>query len=302
MTVAPILRATHVARTPDDAFRLFTDHLGAWWPLTTHSVLDGRSVSVGFVDGQIVERTLDGDERLWGTVTAWEPPVRVVFSWHPGRTADEATEVEVRFLGDEHGTRVELEHRGWDLLADGADRRLGYTGPSAWGAVLDHYADLADRPHDEPAIEALRAGYAAFRTEASAGGFEAPPEGEWTAEQVVAHVALNDASMAAVCRRLIDQREVSFENAIVQDPAVLDRWIADRPMGALVADAEQAGEDYLLVLARLDDDQLDTEVACRLVDHGAVVLEGALPWRRLAQEIQASVHLPGHTAQLAALR
>lgn len=302
MTVAPILRATHVARPPGEAFSLFTDHIGAWWPLATHTVLDGRAISMGFVDGRIVERTVDGDERLWGTVTTWEPPERLVFSWHPGRPEGEATEVEVRFLGDEHGTRVELEHRGWELLADGDDQRQGYTGPSAWGAVLDHYADAADRSRDEPPLVALRAAYDAFFAAALAEGFGEPPAGEWTAEQVVAHVALNDASMAAVCRRLIDRREVAFENASVQDVTNLDRWIAGRPMSALVDDGRHASEDLLLVLARLDDEQLDTEVPCCLVDHGEVVLDGALPWRRLAHQIQAEVHLPGHGEQLAALR
>lgn len=303
MTVAPILRATHVRRTPEEAFRLFTEHIGAWWPLTTHSVLDGRAVAMAFVDGTIVERTVDGEERSWGTVVAWEPPARVVFSWHPGRPAEEATEVEVRFIGDDHGTRVELEHRGWERLGPGAEQlRLGYTGPSAWGAVLDHYADAADRIDGAPQLADLREAYAAFYAEARQGGFGTPPDGEWTAEQVVAHVALTDAEMARVCRRLIDQREATFDNTAVQDATNLHRCIGGRDLGALVADAARASEDYLLVLARLDDDQLATEVPCHLTDHGEVMVDAPMPWGRLAHTVQAERHLPLHTAQLAALR
>lgn len=302
MTIAPILRATHVRRSPADTFRLFTDHIGAWWPLATHTVLGGRGVAVSFADGRIVERSVDGDECVWGSVLAWEPPQRLVFTWHPGRGPEESTEVEVRFLADEHGTRVEIEHRDWDRLADGEARRTGYTGPSAWGYVLDHFADAADRltPVDE--IEALRAAYRAFYAEARTGGFGAPPDREWTAAQIVAHVALTDAVMASVCRNLIARREANFDNAAVQDPANLDGFAAGRPLDAVIDEAERASEDFVLLVARLDDDQLATEVHCHLTDNGEVRLDAPVPWGRLTRQVQVAMHLPSHTEQLASLR
>ena len=301
MTAAPILRATHVRRAPDDAFRLFTDHIGAWWPLTSHSVLDGRAVSVAFVDGRIVERTVDGAEQVWGTVLTWEPPDRLVVSWHPGRPATQATEVEIRFLGDEHGTRVEVEHRGWERLGDAADAlRHGYSGPSAWGYVLDHFAHTADVPAERAA--ALRAAYTAFYAEARGGGFGDPPAGEWTAPQVVAHIALTDAELAAVCRLLIARKPAAFDNGAVQDPGNLDRFVDGRPIDAVIVDAERASEDLVLLVNRLDDDQLPTSVPCHLTDDDPGALAAPAARRHPAAVPQPGPHPPLHTAQLADLR
>jgi len=125
------LRKTiEVAAAPDRAFRLFTEGMAGWWPVRTHSVGEDRAETVVFepgLGGRIYERTLDGDEHVWGTVTAWEPPGRVVFTWHPGRGPDTEQDVEVRFERAGTGTRVELVHTGWERLGDRA------------AAVHEHY-------------------------------------------------------------------------------------------------------------------------------------------------------------------
>jgi hypothetical protein len=62
----------------------------------------------------------------------------VTFSWHPGRDPDTAQEVEVRFEPAEGGTRVELIHRGWEVLGPEAEQlREDYEG--GWERVLKHY-------------------------------------------------------------------------------------------------------------------------------------------------------------------
>ena len=43
---------------------------------------------MAFTDGQIVERSADGETAVWGTVTQWEPPVGVAFTWHPGQPSE----------------------------------------------------------------------------------------------------------------------------------------------------------------------------------------------------------------------
>ena len=70
------------------------------------------------VGGRIYERHADGGEGEWGRVLAWEPPARFVMSWYPGNDDSKATELEVRFTAEGDGTRVDLEHRGWEILAD----------------------------------------------------------------------------------------------------------------------------------------------------------------------------------------
>ncbi|MGH9084009.1 MAG: SRPBCC family protein [Acidimicrobiales bacterium] len=144
-STTPLRKSALVPQPPEDAFRIFVDDIAAWWPLASHSVGRERATAVVFehgLGGRIVETYGDGDTAVWGTVTAWDPPNRVRFSWHPGTPEPEATEVEVTFIGDRHGgTRVELTHSGWDNRPDGADARSSYD--SGWDLVFGAYAHLA---------------------------------------------------------------------------------------------------------------------------------------------------------------
>ncbi|HEX2049602.1 MAG TPA: SRPBCC family protein [Actinomycetota bacterium] len=150
MTVAPIDKTLRVACSQAHAFETFVDRISEWWPLERHSTLDDARTCVfeHGVGGRVFERSGAGEEATWGMVVVWEPPARVVFSWNPtGRPAE--TEVEVRFVPDGDGTVVELEHRGWDRLADGLETRPEYD--SGWDGVLARYADVA-RGRDAAAI------------------------------------------------------------------------------------------------------------------------------------------------------
>jgi len=52
-----------------------------------------------------------------GKILAWEPPVRLVFSWRQANFPLELkTEVEVRFEAVGEETRVSVEHRGFDQV------------------------------------------------------------------------------------------------------------------------------------------------------------------------------------------
>jgi uncharacterized protein YndB with AHSA1/START domain len=138
----PIRKTVTVKATPEQAFRRFTAEMAAWWPLRSHSVGEAESESVameGRVGGRIVERIRGGRESCWGTVTAWDPPSLVAFTWHPGRDESTAQDVEVRFSGVSEGTRVELSHRGFERL--GREARMARRGyPIGWAYVLGLYA------------------------------------------------------------------------------------------------------------------------------------------------------------------
>ncbi len=135
---APVRKTLTVGLAPEQAFQLFTAGVGRWWPLAAHSV--GKSsaetaVLEGRVGGRIYERHRDGKTVVWGHVRLWEPPRRIVYSWHPGRGEDTAQEVELRFTPEGTGTRVELEHRGWDVLGkDAQETREDYD--KGWNFVL----------------------------------------------------------------------------------------------------------------------------------------------------------------------
>ena len=141
-TVPPIRREILVDADPVTAFEVFTGHLGRWWPLGELSVYgDGDGATVAFADGQIIERSADGQLAVWGTVTRWEPPGTVAFSWHPGQAAESASHVEVTFAAAASQTLVTVEHSGWEAFADPAAARAEYD--HGWPMVLDCYRDYA---------------------------------------------------------------------------------------------------------------------------------------------------------------
>ncbi len=149
-----IRRALRVQCFIDRAFRVFTEEMGTWWPLETHSIaVDqelGQKAETLRIDtregGRIEEVLEDGSTRDWGGVVAWEPPHRVVFAWKPNDRPTPPTEVEVRFIHEsEETTLVELEHRGWDRLGDVSDEiRPLYASEGGWTMVLERYRNAAE--------------------------------------------------------------------------------------------------------------------------------------------------------------
>jgi uncharacterized protein YndB with AHSA1/START domain len=140
--IPPVSRSVSVSWDPEAAFRRFTDGFGTWWPRATHSIGGGLVQRIDFecrVGGLIVEELKDGRRFQWGKVTAWEPPRRVAFTWHPSRDEAEAQDVEVCFVPEGTGTRVELVSHGWEKLGTRARvaRRAYNIG---WGSVLDTFA------------------------------------------------------------------------------------------------------------------------------------------------------------------
>ena len=137
----PVRREVLVAGDPATAFRLWVKEIGRWWPLQSHSVFgaDGR---VEFRCDDIVEYSPDGEESIWGTVIGRDTPRRLGFTWHPGRSPDEATYVEVHFdpTADTGRSLVTLEHSGWEAYADPEESREDYD--EGWPKVMGRYADM----------------------------------------------------------------------------------------------------------------------------------------------------------------
>jgi uncharacterized protein YciI len=145
--VPPIRREILVDADPATAFAVFTERIGQWWPLEDLSVY-GPGGTVGFADGQIVERSASGDAAVWGTVYLWEPAAALAFSWHPGGPPDQATHAEVTFTPADAQTLVTLTHTGWERFADPAEARAEYE--LGWPVVLGSYRDhVAHHEQDE---------------------------------------------------------------------------------------------------------------------------------------------------------
>lgn len=128
----------------EEAFRVFTADAASWWPVESHSI--HRAVSEIVFEpqtgGEVYEVSESGERGHWATVVAWEPPGRLVLAWNILHAEAEPTEVEIRFLPEAGGTRVELEHRGWERLSEGgAAKRASYD--SGWEFVLAEYGSAA---------------------------------------------------------------------------------------------------------------------------------------------------------------
>ena len=127
-----VLVALRIAAPPGRVFTAFTAEIGQWW--RPHGLFelnhrrDGTLAIEPGVGGRVVEAYPDGDEFEVGRVRVWEPPGLLVFSWRAESfPPDRETEVSVRFEGvDGGGTRVVLEHFGWDGLAQEHVARHGF--------------------------------------------------------------------------------------------------------------------------------------------------------------------------------
>jgi uncharacterized protein YndB with AHSA1/START domain len=144
----PLVKTITVDWSQEAAFRRFTEQIAAWWPLASHSVGQDRAETVVFegrVGGRIYERLRGGEEATWGKVTIWEPPRRLAFTWHPGRGAEGAQDIEVRFVPEAGRTRLELTQSGWERLGPMAKKaRRGYA--LGWEYVLRLWAERRSSP------------------------------------------------------------------------------------------------------------------------------------------------------------
>lgn len=133
------------------AFRVFTEQFDAIKP-REHNMLAvdiEETVLEARAGGRIYDRGVDGSECHWATVTAIEPPDRLVFSWlispqwQIETDPEKTSEVEVRFIAESpERTRVELEHRHLDRHGPGWESgRDGVGSEGGWPLYLQRFAD-----------------------------------------------------------------------------------------------------------------------------------------------------------------
>jgi len=148
---ATVKKSVTVKASLEHAFQVFTEGFDTWCPRSHHigkkpmvkAVIETRA------GGRCLGREADGVECQWGTVTAWEPPRRLVIAWHitPGfQIVDvdpaKSSEVEIRFTPEPHGmTRVDLEHRHLERHGAGAEAiRAAVMSEGGWPTLLRLFA------------------------------------------------------------------------------------------------------------------------------------------------------------------
>ncbi len=138
-----ITRSVLLECAPDEAFQLFTERAGAWWPVDRRHTGDPRSdITPRRPSGRFWERGSDGREVELGWVRVWEPPRRLVLDFFVGTDAQHPTEVTVTFTGEEEGTRVTVEHRPTPISAE-LWRRRSPAFDRSWELVLAALAAAA---------------------------------------------------------------------------------------------------------------------------------------------------------------
>ncbi len=117
-----VLVALRVPGSPERAFQVFTEEIGAWWrpnPLFGFTPKGPGEIAIeppsADGPGRIVERLPNGRLFVIGAITGWEPGERLAFGWRQASfPPDQSTRVEIRFEAVGEETRVTVEHAGWD--------------------------------------------------------------------------------------------------------------------------------------------------------------------------------------------
>ena len=149
-----------------------------------------------------------------------------------------------------------------------------------YGALLDAAATVADSGDPNPV----------------------PPAGEWTADQILAHVSLVNAATIAAVSAIASGTHTTYDNRIAQDTWTIERLITIAGGNSGLRDRIRVQGEVLCALGgpTLSEAELDTLVPTRLLSNDTALLDAPVPLRDLINGL-ADVELPGHAAQLLAL-
>jgi hypothetical protein len=150
MRSSPFVTATvEVAVDPSTAFAIFTQEINRWWrpgPINWND--SSRAVGMRIEPGAggrwievYDEATGEGFE--CGRILVWEPGARLVFLYRDAGHQIDDTEVEIRFEAIEGGTRVTLEHRGWEKVSPEIAPRKREIKRWGWAGILGWYSEWA---------------------------------------------------------------------------------------------------------------------------------------------------------------
>ena len=140
---APLEKTAWVKCSMHHAFNVFTARVDLWWPKSHRRNEGGRMVLEAKEGGRFLERSPEGEAAILGEVIHCDPPDRITYTWYPGSDIG-PTEVDVRFLAENGGTRVNITH------VEGKSQ-LGTEWPNrvkrfdrAWTTVLPAFLEAAE--------------------------------------------------------------------------------------------------------------------------------------------------------------
>ena len=159
-------------------------------------------------------------------------------------------------------------------------------------------------------IESLRGAYGALLGAAeavAAADGEAdvsPPDGEWDADQILAHVSIVGAMTLATVAAIAAGSHAVYDNRLAHDAWTLDHTIELAGGNTGLRDRIRLQAEALCAMAdgpALSGRELDTPVPTRLVSHGKVLVDQPVTLREILDGL-SGMEIPGHAQQLLALR
>ncbi|MEV5954569.1 hypothetical protein AB0M11_12465 [Streptomyces sp. NPDC051987] len=155
-----------------------------------------------------------------------------------------------------------------------------------------------------PLQDAYRALLDAAITVANADGpSPVPPDGEWNADQILAHVSLVSAATIAAVAGIAAGANTTYDNRIALDAWTIEQTIAHAGGTPGLRDRISGQAAALCTLAggtALTDAELGTLVPARLLSNDTLLVDQPMSLRDIVTGL-AEAELPGHTKQLLAL-
>lgn len=137
---APIVRSVEIGTTPERLFPLLVEpeSLVRWWPDVAE--LEPR------LGGRVRMTFRGGESLVTGTVTRFEPPRALGFTWIRAESPGVTTQVDLTVVPlAEDRCRVEVVHSGWEAAPE-----LRPMHDAGWSHFLACLIDLAEgRPVDK---------------------------------------------------------------------------------------------------------------------------------------------------------
>ncbi|WP_333738520.1 hypothetical protein [Streptomyces sp. IBSBF 2806] len=131
----------------------------------------------------------------------------------------------------------------------------------------------------------------------------APPDGEWNADEILAHVSLVSAATIAAVAGVAAGVHTTYDNRIALDTWTIRHTITHAGGNAGLQDrirGQAAALCALTASAALSDAERGTLVPARLLSHDTLLVDQPMALRDIVTGL-AQAELPGHTKQLLAL-
>ena len=136
----PLTETVTVTSTTDEAFAVFTERVGEWWPPAYSPDPDTLDTVViePHVGGRVYMRMTDGSEHDFGEVTSWTPGEIFGQTWTLAQDPEHPSSLTVTFTPTGEGTEVTLRHDGWHEGNAAFREKFG-----DWDLILEQYAEAA---------------------------------------------------------------------------------------------------------------------------------------------------------------